>query len=147
MFLEATAVGELGVVVAARLHSHYNEDLEEPDEMSFLFYMSMLPVWQYSYTSTVNTLFANEILWKPGAPQNTNVLLIIRELNVVWGTSTLWLYVHHTVEYKTCFRTASITMLLTHIKLYSTLEALLIKTWGREGKKVREFQISFGKSS
>ena len=43
MFLEAAAVGELGVVIAARLHSNFNEDLDELDEMSFLFYISMLP--------------------------------------------------------------------------------------------------------
>ena len=44
LFLEAVAVGELGVVIAARLHSQYNEDLDELDEMSFLFYISMLPL-------------------------------------------------------------------------------------------------------
>jgi len=43
LFLEAAAVGELGVVIAARLHSNFNEDLDELDEMSFLFYISMLP--------------------------------------------------------------------------------------------------------
>ena len=44
LFLEAAAVGEMGIVMAARLHSDYNDDLEDPDEMSFLFHISMLPL-------------------------------------------------------------------------------------------------------
>ena len=40
--MEAVAVGNMGVVVAARLHCDYNEDVEDMDEASFLFYMNML---------------------------------------------------------------------------------------------------------
>ena len=43
LFMEAVAVGEMGIVVAARLNCDYNEDLEDPDETSYLFYMDMLP--------------------------------------------------------------------------------------------------------
>jgi len=42
LFMEAVAVGNMGVVVAARLHCDYNEDVEDMDEASFLFYMNML---------------------------------------------------------------------------------------------------------
>ena len=41
LFMEAVA--EMGIVVAARLNCDYNEDLEDPDETSYLFYMDMLP--------------------------------------------------------------------------------------------------------
>ena len=44
LFLEAVAVGEMGIVMAARLNCEYNYDFEDPDEMSYLFYMSMLPM-------------------------------------------------------------------------------------------------------
>ena len=44
LFLEAVAVGEMGIVMAARLNCDYNDDVEDPDEMSYLFYISMLPM-------------------------------------------------------------------------------------------------------
>ena len=42
--MEAVAAGEMGIAVAARLNCDYNEDIEDNDEMSYLFYMSMLPL-------------------------------------------------------------------------------------------------------
>jgi hypothetical protein len=50
LFLEAVAVGEMGIVMAARLSCDYNQDFEDPDEMSYLFYISMLPMQPAPFT-------------------------------------------------------------------------------------------------
>jgi len=44
LFIEAVAVGDMGIVVAARYNADCEDYFEDPDEMSYLFYLSMIPI-------------------------------------------------------------------------------------------------------